>query len=113
MCYFYNQEDFFSLFTDGKYSATLWPIHGYLVPSAKSYKKRNGKSTTKYAIKGTQESFLFCAKTQQEMEEHTKHLKMKKKTPYSVSFCVLGMISQKLKIYVCILMMYDINFPHN
>lgn len=79
MCYFYNQEDFFSFFSDGKYGATLWAIHGYLVPSAKSYEKRNGKTTcTKYTIKDSQESFLFCAKTQQEVEEHIKHLKMRK-----------------------------------
>ncbi|KAJ8973450.1 hypothetical protein NQ317_016793 [Molorchus minor] len=51
---------------NGKYASILLAIHGYLT------------THIKYTIKDSQESFLYCAKTQQAIEEHIMHLKSRK-----------------------------------
>lgn len=47
ICAILIKENTFSFFSDEKYGAGLWDIHGDLAPSAKSSEKRNGQTTCK------------------------------------------------------------------
>ncbi|VEN56638.1 unnamed protein product [Callosobruchus maculatus] len=87
---------------NGKYASILWAVHGYLVPAAKFCSKNiTGKTThTKYTIKDSQESFLFCAKTQQEAEEHITNLKARKSVIPPFLLCMGEDISNVANICV-------------
>lgn len=94
--------NFLFLFLDGKYASILMAIHGYLVPSAKFCAKSiTGKTThIKYTIKDSQESFLFCAKTQQEIQEHIIHLKSRRLAIQPFILCLGDDISKISNICV-------------
>lgn len=64
-------------FSDGRNAAILWCLHGYLVPTQKFVRKdKDGKRTTvRYTIKDSQESFMFVAPSIQAIEDHIIFLK--------------------------------------
>ncbi|KAJ8984803.1 hypothetical protein NQ317_013000, partial [Molorchus minor] len=87
---------------NGEYASILLAIHGYLVPSAKFCSKNvSGKTThIKYTIKDSQESFLYCAKTQQEIEKHIMDLKSRKSAIQPFILCLGDEMSKISNIYV-------------
>ncbi|XP_018406442.1 PREDICTED: uncharacterized protein LOC108782632, partial [Cyphomyrmex costatus] len=65
---------------NGRDATILWSLHGYLIPTNKIVKKdlTGKKSTVKFTIRDSQESFVFVGKSHQEIEDHLTHLKRKK-----------------------------------
>lgn len=55
----------------------MWALHGYLVPTQKVIRKdvTGKKSTIKFTIKDSQDSFLFIGKSVQELEDHIAFIK--------------------------------------
>lgn len=74
---------------DGRYAVVFWALHGYFVPTNKIVTKdSSGKSNvTKYTIKDSQESFLYIGNCQQQVEEHIRFLKSKKKSIQPFILC--------------------------
>lgn len=71
------------------------------MPTAKFCTKAAGKTThPKYTIKDSQESFLFCAKTQQEIEERIVYLKGRKSAIQPFILCLGDDVSKITNICV-------------
>lgn len=66
----------FFFFTDCRDACILWALHGYFVPNQKIVRKdKTGrKTTTRYTIKDSQDSFVFIARTVQAVEDHIRFL---------------------------------------
>lgn len=70
----------------------LWALHGYFVPTNKVVKKssQGGKEVIKYTIKDSQESFLYLANSNQEIQEHLHFLKARKEHIQPFILCTFG-----------------------
>lgn len=96
------QKICFILFAGGRHhAAVLWALHGYLVPTGKTVKKdiTGKRQTTKYTIQDSQQSFLYVAKTTQEIEEWINVLKSKKTAIQPFVFAIGDNITSIKEIY--------------
>ncbi|XP_031338513.1 uncharacterized protein LOC116167315 [Photinus pyralis] len=76
-----NLNQLSDLSENGKNAGILWCLHGYFVPTKLVVTKKNDKKTsTRYTIRDSQESFLFIGKSLQEVEDHISHLRKVKKS---------------------------------
>lgn len=75
---------------DARDAIVFWSLHGYLVPTKKIVKKdlTGKKSSIKFTIRDSQESFVYFGKSHQEIEDHLMYLKNKKKYIQPFIMCV-------------------------
>lgn len=91
-----------TLSENGRDAIVFWSLHGYLVPTQKIVKKdSNGKkSTIKFTIRDSQESFVYFGKSHQEIEDHLMYLKNRKECIQPFIMCVGEDISKITDIYM-------------
>nr|CAI5852590.1 unnamed protein product [Callosobruchus analis] len=75
---------------NGRNAAVLWALHGYLVPKNRVVKKgvTGKKTTTKFAIKDSQESVLFVGPNQHEIEERINRLRATNVSDQPSLYCI-------------------------
>lgn len=70
-------------------AAIFWALHGYFIPTKLIVHKTGNKKTSKrYTIRGSQESFIFVGKSLQELEDHLLHIKNIKSSIQPFIYCV-------------------------